>query len=255
MWKLDPRARARTYARWTAALVGGTISLCLHRRAAQLYCETAARAGRTVAAGSEFCVHHTKVLAAVDAETMRNGKTPRPRARKASSLRLVAESSVKDSDVAARPVTRVDPTTVRPLLAAAAAENVEQLKKSLLEAAGSAVKPVWLTVECSACGERSRIEAPVPDVRARVAAIELLLREGLGRPATADDVPTARMPASVAAVTDMSWDEMQRVFAATYADELAVALCDGGVSLVRQKLAGLSDSERRVLRDALVEAV
>jgi hypothetical protein len=75
-------------------------------------------------------------------------------------------------------VATADPATVRPLLAAAAAENVEQLKASLLEAAGSAVKPVWLTVECSGCGERSRVEAPVPDVRARVAAIELLLREG-----------------------------------------------------------------------------
>jgi hypothetical protein len=42
-----------------------------------------------------------------------------------------------------------DPATVRPLLAVAAAENVEALKASLLEAAGSAVKPVWLTVECT----------------------------------------------------------------------------------------------------------
>jgi hypothetical protein len=36
------------------------------------------------------------------------------------------------------------------------------LKASLLEAAGSAVKQVWLTVECGGCGERSRVEAPVP---------------------------------------------------------------------------------------------
>jgi hypothetical protein len=77
-------------------------------------------------------------------------------------------------------MTVADPVNVRPLLAAADAENVERLKTSLLEAAGSAVKPVWLTVECSGCGERSRVEAPVPDARARVAAIELLLREGLG---------------------------------------------------------------------------
>jgi hypothetical protein len=49
--------------------------------------------------------------------------------------------------------------------------------------------------------------------------------------------------------------EMQTVFAATYAEELAVAVRDGGVSLVRQKLAALSDGERHVLRDALAEAV
>jgi hypothetical protein len=211
--------------------------------------------GRTVAAGSEFCVHHAKLLETVDAETMKNGKTPKPRARKESALRLVSESPIEDAEVEAMPVTNADPATVRPLLAAAAAENVQQLKTSLLEAAGSAVKPVWITVECDSCGERSRIEAPVPDVRARVAAIELLLREGLGRPATADDVPAARMPVNVAAIKAMSWEEMQTVFAATYADELAVAVRDGGAALLRQKLAALSDGERRVLRNALAEAV
>jgi len=113
-----------------------------------------------------------------------------------------------------------DPATVRPSFAAAAGENVDQLTASLLEAAGSAVKPVWLTVECAACGERARIEAPIPDVRARVAAIELLLREGLGRPATAEEVPSPRLPPNVAAVKEMGWDEMQALFAATYVEEL-----------------------------------
>ena len=121
----------------------------------------------------------------------------------------------------------------------------------MLEAAGSAVKPVWLTVECAACGERSRIEAPVPDVRARVAAIELLLREGLGRPAAAEEVRSTRMPANVAAVKAMSWDDMQALFAATYADEIAAVLRNGGVALLREKLAVLSDGERRALRIAI----
>jgi hypothetical protein len=165
--------------------------------------------GRTVTAGSEFCVYHTKLLENVDAETMRKGKTPKPRARKAASLRLVEEAPLEDVEISDAPITTADPASVRPLLAAAAAENVEHLKTSLLEAAGSAVKPVWITVECTGCGERSRVEAPVPDVRARVAAIELLLREGLGRPATAEEVHSARMPANVAAVRAMSWDDMQ----------------------------------------------
>ena len=33
---------------------------------------------------------------------------------------------------------------------------------SLPKAAGSAVRHVWLTVECSNCGEHSRVEAPIP---------------------------------------------------------------------------------------------
>jgi hypothetical protein len=123
----------------------------------------------------------------------------------------------------------------------------------LFEAAGSAVKPVWLTVECTACGERSRIEAPVPDVRARVAAIELLLREGLGRPAAAEEVRAPRMPASMEAVKEMSWAELQALFAATYVDEIAALPRDGSDALVRRKLAALPVEQQRVLRDALNE--
>ena len=146
-----------------------------------------------------------------------------------------------------------DPATVRPSLALAAAENVDALKTSLLEAAGLAVKPVWLTVECSGCGERSRVEAPVPDVRARVAAIELLLREGLGRPATADEVHAPRMPTNAGAFREMSWPELEALFAATYVDEIAEAHRSGGGALLRAKLTALSQGERRVLREALLE--
>jgi hypothetical protein len=76
-------------------------------------------------------------------------------------LRVVSDAPLEPVATAgAATATNADPATVRPLLAAAAAENVEQLKASLLETAGTAVKPVWLTVECSACGERSGVEAP-----------------------------------------------------------------------------------------------
>jgi hypothetical protein len=173
---------------------------------------------------------------------------------KKQKLRVVAEPAVEDTTTAGVvAVENADPATVRPSLAVAAAANVEQLTASLLEAAGSAVKPVWLTVECAACGERSRVEAPVPDVRARVAAIELLLREGLGRPATAE-VQSPRMAASVAAVKEMSWDEMEALFAAIYVEQIAAARRDGSDALVRAKVAALSEGERRVLREALAEA-
>jgi hypothetical protein len=148
-------------------------------------------------------------------------------------------------------LTSADPATVRPSLAIAAAENVEALKESLLQAAAAATKPTWITVECAGCGERSRIEAPVPDVRARVAAIELLLREGLGRPATAEDVHPAQLPTNAAAVREMSWDEIQALFAATYVDEIAAAQRDGSDSVLRAKVASLSEGERRALREAL----
>jgi hypothetical protein len=191
------------------------------------------------------------LLATVDAATLRQGRTPKDRARRAPVLRVIAEPQLEKA--ASGTIANADPATVRPSLAAAAAENVEQLKSSLLEAAGSAAKPVWLTVECAACGARARVEAPVPDVRARVAAIELLLREGLGRPATAEEVRSTRLPASAAAVKAMSWDDMQALFAVTYVDEIAALERTGGRALVRQKLAALSEGQRRVLRDGLAE--
>jgi hypothetical protein len=72
-----------------------------------------------------------------------------------------------------------DPATVRPLLGEAAAEGLEGIRKSLLDAARGAVRDDWIAFECGECGARKRVEVPVADVRARVAAIELLLRGGL----------------------------------------------------------------------------
>jgi hypothetical protein len=131
--------------------------------------------------GAEFCPHHLRLAEEHGVETVGNGSVPKRRA-----LRVVEEAMppVLTTMGEALPTSTIDPASVRPLLAEAAAENAEQLKASLVQAAGSAVRPVWLTVECSNCGERSRVEAPVPDVRARVAAIELLLRRGVGSSAS-----------------------------------------------------------------------
>jgi hypothetical protein len=211
----------------------------------------------TATPSSEFCAHHTELLATVDVEAMRQGRTPSHKAGKEErALRVVTDPTParKSKKMIGNERRTVDPATVRPGLAQAAAESFETLKTSLLEAAGSAAKPVWLTVECTGCGKRSRVEAPVPDVRARVAAIELLLREGLGRPGTAEEISSPRMPATVEALNAMSWDEMQALFAATYVDELAAVQRNGSAALVREKLDALSEGERRVLREALETA-
>lgn len=207
--------------------------------------------GRTAEADSEFCVHHTRLLDDVDPESLRQGRIPKKRALKEPTLRVVAEPTVELEPAVA--IVNADPTTVRPTLALAAAENLETLKASLLEAAASATKPTWITVECSGCGERTRIEAPVPDVRSRLAAIELLLHEGLGRPAAAEDVRPASIPTTVTAVREMSWEDIQALFAATYVDEIATAQREGGDALVRDKVAALTDVQRNALRDALFE--
>src|SRR5262245_19267930 len=99
----------------------------------------------TATPSGQFCSHHTELLATVDAETMRQGQTPKePGGKKERPLRVVAEperSKASKPSTNGATVTVADPATVRRKLAEAAAENVEQLKASLLEAAGSAVKP------------------------------------------------------------------------------------------------------------------
>lgn len=207
---------------------------------------------RTIADDSEFCPHHTELLEVVDAESLRQGRIPKRRTLREPSLRVVAEPTV-ELEPAATASVNTDPSTVRPTLALAAAEHLETLKASLLEAAASATKPTWITVECSGCGERSRVEAPVPDVRSRLAAIELLLHEGLGRPATGEDVRSPSLPTTAAAVKDMNWEDMQALFAATYVDEIVVAQREGGRGALQEKLLSLPESERQVLREALAE--
>jgi len=51
---------------------------------------------------------------------------------------------------------------VRPRLAEAAAESVEDIQRTLLDAATSASKPAWVEFEWTDCGNRKRVEVPIP---------------------------------------------------------------------------------------------
>jgi hypothetical protein len=86
-----------------------------------------------------------------------------------------------------------------------------------------------------------------------VAAIELLLKEGLGRAPQAAEPPTPRLPDNADAVKDMPWEEMQLLFASLYVDEIAAVLRGEGRALLRERLIALSDGERRILRETLAE--
>jgi hypothetical protein len=106
------------------------------------------------------------------------------------------------------------PSGVRPALAQAAADELETIPGALLDAATNTTRPAWTTPICPECGTQFRQEVHVPDHQARVAAVEVLLREGLGRPAQAEAPATPRLPDTVEAVQRMSWEDMQHVFAA-----------------------------------------
>ena len=163
---------------------------------------------RTVADGAEFCVHHTKLAKSHGVDAVKRGM-PRRRTGRSTSPPLVIDDEPAPGELKERNGHAADPATVRPRLAAAAAEGVDDIRRTLLDAATSATKDHWVTFECSDCGSSSRVQLPVADVRARVAAIELLLREGLGRAPQAEEAPAPRLPATAAAVAQMSWEELQ----------------------------------------------
>jgi hypothetical protein len=110
--------------------------------------------------------------------------------------KVVAASEIS-SEPAANGSGSSDPARVRPGLAEAAAKSFDDIRRALLDAATSASKPAWVEFECGECASRRRVDVPVPDVRARVAAIELLLREGLGRTPQAGETLAPRLPESV----------------------------------------------------------
>jgi len=129
---------------------------------------------------------------------------------------------------------------------------LDGIRKTLIDAATGATRDHWVTFERSDCGKRKRVEIPVADVRARVAAIELLLREGLGRAPQAEETPTPRLPATAGAVSQISWKDLQVLGATVCADDIA-SVADGGDALLRERLAKLGPDERRILREALAE--
>jgi hypothetical protein len=208
--------------------------------------------GRTVLAGSEFCGHHASLVEVHGSDTLKQG-LPRRRASAGTAPPKVITGSEPDDAALATENGSKDPATIRPRLAEAAAEGLEGIRKTLLDAATGAVRDHWITFECGECGSRKRIEVPVPDVRARVAAIELLLKEGLGRPPQAEEPRVSRVPDSVEAIHKMAWNEMQALFAAIYVHEIAAIRDRGGDLLVREKLALLSGAQRKLLRRVLAE--
>jgi hypothetical protein len=104
------------------------------------------------------------------------------------------------------------PSSGGPAPALTAAEEVETIRRVLLEAATSTTRETWATCTCPECGKSFRQEISVPDHGARIKAVETLLREGLGRVGEAD-VVEPKMPTTVDEVKNLSWDQLTLVIA------------------------------------------
>ena len=145
------------------------------------------------------------------------------------------------------------PSAVRPALALTAAEEVETIRRVLLEAATSTTRESWATCTCPDCGKSFRQEISVPDHGARIKAIETLLREGLGRVGEAD-VPTPRMPTTAAEVEAMSWEEMKFVFVLSHAQAIR-GIAEHGDDAVRAEVDRWEPEARATVARALADAV
>jgi hypothetical protein len=143
------------------------------------------------------------MAAEVGSETVTNGdQTRRRNARQRASVAAESEPLVLNS------TSPGAASGVRPALALTAAEEVETIRRVLLEAATSTSRETWATCTCPECGKSFRQEITVPDHGARIKAVETLLREGLGRVGEAEALEP-RMPTFVEELRDLSSAELE----------------------------------------------
>lgn len=124
------------------------------------------------------------------------------------------------------------PSGVRPALALTAAEEVETIRRVLLEAATSTTRESWVTCTCPECSKSFRQEISVPDHGARIKAVETLLREGLGRVGKAE-VVEPKTPTSAVEWQSLSDAELNAIFALACADEISAVVDQGEGALLR----------------------
>lgn len=130
-----------------------------------------------------------------------------------------------------------------------AAEEVETIRRVLLEAATNTTRESWATCTCPECGKSFRQEISVPDHGARIKAVETLLREGLGRVGEAE-AHEPKMPGTLAELEAMSWTDMKLVFAVTYAQSIRVVV-DEGEDALRTEVERWEPEAREVVAKAL----
>jgi hypothetical protein len=187
-----------------------------------------------VSAAGDLCEHHARLAADLGRETVVNGEHVKRRSAR-QRIPVVAETEPLEltSHTSARP------SAVRPALALTAAEEVETIRRVLLEAATNTTRESWATCTCPECGKSFRQEISIPDHGARIKAVETLLREGLGRVEEAAGAPAVTLPRDQADVERLTWSQMKALAEIHEPD------------LIRLEVASLSAPQRNVLREAL----
>jgi hypothetical protein len=130
---------------------------------------------RSVAvAGSEFCPHHAGLIEEHGADALKRGAHLPVRRKPIAQEPVMAEAI--EATIGNGTVS-VDPASVRPRLAAAAAESVDEIRRVLLETATGANRNLWATINCKHCGRAGRYEITVPDNKVRLADLDSIVEE------------------------------------------------------------------------------
>jgi hypothetical protein len=121
---------------------------------------------RSVAvAGAGFCQHHNELAVEHGAEAVKRGEHLPTRRTKVIQAAVVAEGAVPTASNGGR---NVDPASLRPRLAEAAAASLDDTRRVLLETATGANRNLWATINCKHSGRAGRYEITVPDNKVRV---------------------------------------------------------------------------------------
>jgi hypothetical protein len=199
-----------------------------------------------VPVAGDLCEPHARLAEELGRETVVNGSHSK---RRGARQRIPVAAETEPLELTSH--TSARPSAVRPALALTAAEEVQTIRRVLLEAATNTTRESWATCSCPECGKSFCQEVSVPDHGARIKAVETLLREGLGRVGEAE-VAEPRMPASAAEVETLSWSEMKFIFAISYAQALE-AFVDQGEEALRSELERWEPEARATVARALAE--
>lgn len=228
------------------------------------YCAAKRRDGRPCGMFVEepsalFCVHHARLAERWGNDRVREGKIPKQRGRRQQRPVLTLESrqpeqptpELVEAEVVEVVRKAIGPDEVRPKLAAAAAENLDDLQKALLETALGALHEHTVTLTCPDCGMTSRHQVATPDPRARLQAMDLLFREGLGRAPQSEPAPQQSLPDTPEKIKRMGWQEMEQLAARLELDSLKSALDAGAEKSLRAGIEKLTSAQRELLEKAL----
>jgi hypothetical protein len=115
---------------------------------------------RSVAVDGDFCAHHRDLAMDVGEERVRDGRHVRCRRRDSALARVADQPEHDDVEQQARDGNDHDdgvtPSDVRPRLAAAAAANLPELERVLLDAATGATRQARTTITCKHCERQGR---------------------------------------------------------------------------------------------------